>query len=229
MLAMYFGVWYDKRQYSILNPWRPLSWIISSPIIFVQNRVAPFLRFIYSWASKLILRHRRAYRGVQFEVSEPYFPSHYHIISNPKLQRILNIEHVLLNIVENMCYEDVINLSLTSRAVREAVYPCCDLELRVPKLKQYSCESLTKKPCIYCNKNICSVCIFFSTLVAYCFSFDEEMRINFTKYINYTGLRSREDTARLARPPPCPSLLPLLWSLLFCVLLATSSRLEAAM
>lgn len=63
----------------------------------------------------------------------------YHI-PKTKLMKVLNIEHVLLNVVEYMHHRDVVNLSLACRAVREAVYPARDLEFRRPKLEK-ACKS----------------------------------------------------------------------------------------
>lgn len=70
---------------------------------------------------------------------------------------ILIIEHILLNIVDHMHYQDVINLGMACKAVRSVVYPPMDLEYRIPKLIDRSCGPWPKRNCLYCNKKICDV------------------------------------------------------------------------
>ncbi|KAF2659022.1 hypothetical protein K491DRAFT_775905 [Lophiostoma macrostomum CBS 122681] len=158
-LITYVGVFFDEREGSILNPFRPLSYLILGtigPPIWFTNHMIPRIRFAYWYAVKATRRLRS--KELAFEVAVPYKPRYGYQVHNPKLMEVLNIEHVLLEIVENSHYEDIINFSLASRAVREAVFPGEDLEMRVPKLKKHCCEEDTKTDCFYCNKKICDEC-----------------------------------------------------------------------
>lgn len=159
LLICYIEFFYDLRETSLLNPWRPFFCLIIcilGPAAWIHTHVLPRIRYAFHYA----LKFERRIRGTEelsFVKPAPYMPRYEHNVSHPKLQQILTIEHVLLELVSNLHYEDVINLSLSSKAVREAVYPGRDLEHRVPKLKKYCCEKQSKKECLYCNKKICRV------------------------------------------------------------------------
>jgi hypothetical protein len=164
MLIAYVGVFFDEREYSILNPFRLPSYLvfatvfsILAPPFWIYVHIAPRLRF--AWRYLLKLNRRVRVRNIELETLITYTPNETPIVvSNHKLQQVLTIEHVLLELVKNLHYEDVINLSKTSKAVREAVYPQHDLPYRIPKLKSMACTPSSKKPCLYCNKIICFDC-----------------------------------------------------------------------
>ncbi|KAF2107579.1 hypothetical protein BDV96DRAFT_589010 [Lophiotrema nucula] len=162
MLAAYIGIFSDESEYSILNPFRPLFnliLIIFGPPFWFHVHVSPRIRFTYRYIIKFF-RRVGSQRKPHFVKSAPYTPKYEEgiHISNPKLQEVLVIEHVLLNVVDYLHYEDVIHFSLTSKAVREAVFPGRDLLHRLPKLQKRCCETDTKKKCLYCNKHICTGC-----------------------------------------------------------------------
>jgi hypothetical protein len=122
----------------------------------MYNYIKPWRHFAYRYTAQFL---RGFFGRMPIELPEAvtYTPRTEQPVTNTKLQQIFNIEHILLPVVESLCYEDVINLSLTSRAVRETVYPHMDLEYRVPKLKKRCCDPETKKKCKYCNKPVCKV------------------------------------------------------------------------
>lgn len=165
MLVAYVGIFFDEREWSILNPMRPVVWLIVAligPPIIIHDRLFPKIRLTFSYLKKTFFRMQFT-RDVKIEQPPQFKPPYeFFQVSNPKLMDVLIIEHVLLNIVDYMHYEDVVNFSLVSRAVREAVFPPGDLVHRVPKLKERCCEAATKKGCLYCNKRICFVRIFTS-------------------------------------------------------------------
>lgn len=160
MMVSYIGIFFDEREFSILNPMRPLVWvilIILGPPILVHDLLFPRIRIYFSYVKKWKNRSRaqkdlKIPEPVTFRAPDRDFDS-----PETKLTHLLVIEHVLLNIVDHSHYEDIINLSLTCRAVRETVFPPRDLEYRVPKLKTRCCETSTKTGCLYCNKKICFV------------------------------------------------------------------------
>ncbi|KAF2181723.1 hypothetical protein K469DRAFT_256094 [Zopfia rhizophila CBS 207.26] len=165
MLTAYIGIFFDEREFSILNPYRPLI----NFILVVFGVPYGICNWIWNWLTprvlfgyRCVLKFGRRMRGLEkleFEEPRPYMPRYgLMLISNPKLHEILTIEHVLLELVNNLHYEDVINLSLTSKSVREAVFPGRDLVHRVPKLRKYCCDKDSKKACLYCNKKICKDC-----------------------------------------------------------------------
>jgi hypothetical protein len=159
-LITYIGVFFDEREGSILNPFRPLSnfiFAIIGPPMWFTDHMMPRIRFGYQYAIKAARRMRS--KEPAFKASEPYKPRYDYQVPNPKLIEVLNIEHILLEVIENSHYEDIINFSLASRAVREAVFPGGDLELRVPKLKKHCCNKESKVGCFYCNKKVCLVSI----------------------------------------------------------------------
>jgi hypothetical protein len=75
-----------------------------------------------------------------------------------QLLRILSIEHILLPIARELHYTDVVNLSLTSKSVREVVFPTYDKKIRTEKLKQAACNGMFKQRCFCCNIMTCMVC-----------------------------------------------------------------------
>ncbi|KAF2738650.1 hypothetical protein EJ04DRAFT_41942 [Polyplosphaeria fusca] len=158
----YIGIFFDEREHSLLNPFRPLFYfvlaLIGGPFLF-HAHITPRLRFSISYALKS-LRHLFGQHPLIFPRPAPYTPNHDKPIhtQNPRLHAILTIEHVALNVVSHMHYEDVIALSLACRSVREAVFPSRDLAFRVPKLRARCCVPVTKAPCAYCKKEICSEC-----------------------------------------------------------------------
>ncbi|KAF2811251.1 uncharacterized protein BDZ99DRAFT_298409 [Mytilinidion resinicola] len=161
MLIAYIGIFSDIREYSILNPYRPFAWfvvIVFGGPYWLACATVRRSRFLYRLLKK-VARQLRGCKPIEFEKPPKYVPNYSGIkISNPKLENIFNIEHLLLPIASNLHYDDLINLSLTSKSVREAVFPAGDYEHRVRKLKAYSCNNNTKSRCEYCNKQVCAEC-----------------------------------------------------------------------
>ncbi|KAF2012638.1 hypothetical protein BU24DRAFT_425273 [Aaosphaeria arxii CBS 175.79] len=161
VLISYVAVFYDERERSLLNPWRLpicIAIMIIFPIIMLDEMVFPRVRYAYRSSLKLLRKFRKP-KQVDIELSGRYVPDYHHNGSNAKLLQVLYLEHALLAIVENLCYQDIVYFSLSSKAVREAIYPGNDLQYRVPKLKRNCCEAETRTHCIYCNKWICTTCI----------------------------------------------------------------------
>jgi hypothetical protein len=78
--------------------------------------------------------------------------------SNPNMECVLRIEHLLLPIAASLHYSDLVSLGQTSRAVREAVFPCQDMIYRKGKLRAVSCQSHpSKTKCWNCFRQICEV------------------------------------------------------------------------
>jgi hypothetical protein len=187
----YVSVFFDEREHSFLNPMRPLVWlmiIIFAPILLVHDILLPRIRLWLSYSKKGIAQLRST-KDLQIPPQTQFNPQ-YRIFEIPKtmLTDVFAIEHVLLNVVDYMHFGDVVNLSLTCRAVREVVYPPKDLDYRVPKLMrhcEYSLPSYCLPPnatewfqflaqptdvlssgcsfgeqnkCLYCNNKLCSFC-----------------------------------------------------------------------
>ena len=63
---------------------------------------------------------------------------------------------LLMLIVRELHYVDVINLSLASRSLRDALLPRADIAARTQALKIYTCE-VRKSECSICGNQICPV------------------------------------------------------------------------
>ena len=63
---------------------------------------------------------------------------------------------LLMLIVRELHFVDVINLSLASRGVRDALFPKADVAARTQALKSYTCEG-SKSECSICGIQICPV------------------------------------------------------------------------
>lgn len=116
--------------------------IFSSPFIFLYDlffkKIFPRTRLWLSYSRKRVARLRTD-EDIELQEIVVFKPqSADYDVPNTKLIQVLNIEHLLLTVVEYMHNGDVVNLGLTCRAVREAVYPSNDLGYRVPKLLKYS-------------------------------------------------------------------------------------------
>lgn len=57
-------------------------------------------------------------------------------------------------------YVDLVNLSLVSKSLHEAIFPTADLGVRSEELRIYTCEDGSKSQCWVCNIQICQVCTF---------------------------------------------------------------------
>ena len=146
-ILAYVTVFFDERERSLLNPLRPLAYILGlalMPIVliwhFLFNLLFPQIRLGLSYIRKT-LNQLRSEKEIDVPPQTKFKAQWkgYHV-PKTKLMVILNIEHVLLNVVDYMHHEDVVNLSLTCKAIRVAVYPPNDLEFRVPKLEKH-CKS----------------------------------------------------------------------------------------
>lgn len=63
---------------------------------------------------------------------------------------------LLMLIVRELHFVDVINLSLASRGLREALFPKTDVAARTRALRSYTCEG-SKSECSICGIQICPV------------------------------------------------------------------------
>ena len=63
---------------------------------------------------------------------------------------------LLMLIVRELHYVDVINLSLASRSLRDALLPRADIAARTQALRIYTCEG-SKSECSICGNQICPV------------------------------------------------------------------------
>ncbi|KAF2446338.1 hypothetical protein P171DRAFT_430502 [Karstenula rhodostoma CBS 690.94] len=160
-LLAYISVFFDEREFSLLNPIRPFVWllfIIIAPFLLVRDGVLPRIRLWLSYTRKGVAELRST-KDLQVPPQTQFIPQ-YQSFEAPKskLTDVLAIEHVLLNMVDYLHFEDVVNLSLTCRAVREVVYPPRDLDYRVPKLTRHCCSIAEESKCLYCNNKICGSC-----------------------------------------------------------------------
>ncbi|KAF2680135.1 hypothetical protein K458DRAFT_107330 [Lentithecium fluviatile CBS 122367] len=161
-LVAYVGIFSDENPFSLLNAYRPAYWLlylfIIYPILWTRDVVLPFCRIHFSRSKKSLYRLRKTTDFELPEITQYQAPDRQFDMPKTKLMDVLFIEHILLDVVDNMHYEDVVNLSLACRAVREAVFPRNDLTMRIPKLKETCCQRGTRRACLYCNKIICFWC-----------------------------------------------------------------------
>jgi hypothetical protein len=75
---------------------------------------------------------------------------------NPPKDILTNFD-VLMLVVRNLHYVDVINLSLVSKGLRQALFPPIDRAARSAALQIYTCSE-TKSNCWMCDMQICSDC-----------------------------------------------------------------------
>jgi len=73
------------------------------------------------------------------------------------LADFLGIYDMLIVVAEDLHYADILNLSLTSKSVRESVLPAEDYERRLKHFRMYTCESASKTQCWICANQICNV------------------------------------------------------------------------
>jgi hypothetical protein len=98
-------------------------------------------------AKKVPMRKREA--GMRYKGGIPGEPAN--------LADFLGIYDMLMIVVEDLHYADILNLSLTSKSVRESVLPAEDYERRVKHFRMYTCESTSKTQCWVCTNQICDV------------------------------------------------------------------------
>jgi hypothetical protein len=87
--------------------------------------------------------------GVRYKGGVPGNPAN--------LADFLGIYDVLMLVVEDLHYADILNLSLTSKRVRESVLPAEDYDRRLKHFRMYTCESKSKTQCWVCVNQICNV------------------------------------------------------------------------
>ncbi|ORY19569.1 hypothetical protein BCR34DRAFT_134628 [Clohesyomyces aquaticus] len=134
------------------------------------------------------------------------------------LAEFLGIYDVLMLVVEDLHYADIVNLSLASKSVREAVLPAADYDRRIKHFRMYACEPETKSQCWVCANTICQLCLIprslrpntltwhLDTCHPYCTSC-------YWSSVAHTRLNSRTAIPRCICAPPTahPSFLQTLW------------------
>ena len=75
------------------------------------------------------------------------------------LADFLRIYDMLMLVAEHLHYEDIVNLGLVSRSVREAVLPSDAHAQRIVHFKMYTCHRKTKRECWSCKMQICKVSV----------------------------------------------------------------------
>ncbi|KAF2468786.1 uncharacterized protein BDR25DRAFT_52970 [Lindgomyces ingoldianus] len=80
------------------------------------------------------------------------------------LADFLGIYDILMLVVEDLHYTDIVNLSLASKSVREAVLPVTDYDRRLQHFRRYACEPGSKERCWVCTNTICPGCKRFRNL-----------------------------------------------------------------
>jgi hypothetical protein len=73
------------------------------------------------------------------------------------LADFLGIYDMLMLVAEDLHYADILNLSLTSKSVRESVLPAEDYDKRLKHFRRYTCESSSRTQCWVCTNQICTV------------------------------------------------------------------------
>jgi len=230
LLIAYISIFSDENPYSLLNAWRP-AYIIAKPLLIwpgiglvrLHYAFAPPARLYISRAKKSLYRLRKPANFAILELTQYKSADRRFCMPGSKLMDVLFIEHLLLNVVDNMHYQDVVNLSMTCHAAREAVYPRNDLAMRVPKLEGICCEKDTKRTCLYCNKIMCSVSA--TVLLPSAVGHINEHRLNVTN----TVLHSNHASSSTARPPTYHQVQGLLPQLLLHSLQPASERVETAL
>lgn len=121
---------------------RPLVWILVilfGPAVLIHDAFLPRFRLWLSYTKKGIA-DLRSTKDLQIPLQTSFKPQYRKFaVPDSKFTDVLAIEHILLGVVDYLHFEDVVNLSLVCRAVREVVYPPNDLSFRVPKLNKH-CE-----------------------------------------------------------------------------------------
>jgi hypothetical protein len=70
---------------------------------------------------------------------------------------LLSNYDLLMMVIRSVHFVDVINLSLASKSLREALLPGAGLAARSEALRNYTCEDGTKSRCWICDIQICRV------------------------------------------------------------------------
>ncbi|KAF2188957.1 hypothetical protein K469DRAFT_564483, partial [Zopfia rhizophila CBS 207.26] len=80
------------------------------------------------------------------------------------LADFLGVYDILMLVAENLHYTDIVNLSLVSKSIREAVLPVADYDRRLNHFKMYTCQARSRKQCWVCTNQICKKCKHFRAL-----------------------------------------------------------------
>ncbi|KAF2264753.1 hypothetical protein CC78DRAFT_543800 [Lojkania enalia] len=80
------------------------------------------------------------------------------------LADFLSIYDILMSVVPYLHYIDIINLSLASKSVHEAVLPDTDYDRRITHFRMYTCRAQSRKQCWVCTNQICNGCRVFRAL-----------------------------------------------------------------
>ncbi|CAI6333756.1 unnamed protein product [Periconia digitata] len=164
IIISYIGLTFDPRSGSLLNRWRLFHYLSLPffPFYFVYKMFKIHCHPTLHMANSKAIKLSRAARMKPVAIPCPPRPQQPFIsykTPKTKLMDILVIEEVVLEIVKGLCWQDVVHFSMTSKAVREQIFPPRDLAYRVPKMKSLSCGSYPKSRCYYCDILICHVFI----------------------------------------------------------------------
>lgn len=144
----------------------PLCVVVSIPSMLLRClpvSVTFRVRYTGRWINKLAQRirsHRRLPEDFELKVLTPNeadvrYQSNFDF-KPTKLGDFLCYD-ILMLIVENLHFTDIINLSHTSKSVREAVLPSVDYKRRLSLYKRYSCRVGYSSECWVCLNQVCIV------------------------------------------------------------------------
>lgn len=123
-------------------------------LFFLPARVRNALFFASSYA-----KHWLHYKGSKTKQNArdalALVPRHHKEGKEKGLRAVLSQEKVVERIARQLHYADVVNLSLASRGIREAVFPRQGVDERHPRY--YSCWGNKKYDCWACGIQVCAV------------------------------------------------------------------------
>lgn len=100
-----------------------------------------------------------ASKDIKLNILQPRKPTRYDVQGPFKSTTLADFlcYDILMLIVEELHFVDVLNLSRTSKSVRQAVLPAEGYDKRLAHFKRYSCFSDSQAQCWVCLSQICSV------------------------------------------------------------------------
>lgn len=137
-------------------------------IHFLPRPVQSQLRFRLRCINKMSQLVYMPVREVRHQFPQSFTTSKRHQPPEPKevqcksknqrkpLARFLHID-ILTLVAQHLHYQDLVNLSLTSKEMRQTVFPDGHLGSERGILRVYTCDSDTKTGCFLCRFPICGV------------------------------------------------------------------------
>ena len=112
--------------------------------------------FCYQWLSRKHNQQRKA--AFSIAMSQLQRPKAAETATTTLLAQVLSNAKIIQSLAPHLHYNNILNLSLTSRTIHRAIFPSSSRNQAIETLRLASCQPGTKAACWSCGNQICATC-----------------------------------------------------------------------